>query len=118
MSLRRVTNHPVHILDEEGNLSPSSLIPFCEFSGNTSIMGVKINQFDVPVCNSFRPKFSGDQLCYEVDPNNYKDRIDANKKLSLSLLLDYNEDRHMFFNFSEKEIDDDFYISVETIGKK
>ena len=116
--LQKVTNHPVHIIGQGKELNPTALIPFCEFSGNTSIMGVKIDQFDVPVCNSFRPKFSGDQLCYEVDPNNYKDRIDANKKLSLSLLLDYNEDRHMFFNFSEKEIDDDFYISVETIGKK
>ena len=121
MSLRRVTNHPVHLVDhlvdEEGNHSPSALIPFCEFSGNMSIMGVKIDQFDVPVCNSFRPKFSGDQLCFEVDPNYYKDKIDADKKLSLSLFIDYNEDRHMFLNGSEKDIDDDFYIKVETIGK-
>ena len=32
-------------------------------------MGVKIDQFDVPVCNSFEATVLNDQLCYEVDPN-------------------------------------------------
>ena len=48
------TNHPVHIQEEDGQLSPTALLPFCEFGGNMSVMGVKIDQFDVPVCNSFR----------------------------------------------------------------
>ena len=59
----------MHIIDEDGELSPTALIPFCEFGGNMSVMGVKIDQIDVPVCNSFRPKIKGDQLCYTVDPN-------------------------------------------------
>ena len=73
---RRVTNHPVHLLDKDGNLSPTALIPFCEFGGDLSIMGVNHDKFDVPICNSFRPKIVIDQLCYQVDPNEYKHNID------------------------------------------
>ena len=68
-----MTNHPVHFVNDENVLNPTALIPFCEFNGNMSVMGVKIDQFDVPVCNSFRPKILKDQLCYSVDPNIYKD---------------------------------------------
>ena len=63
-------------MDQSGNLSPTALVPFCVFGGNMSVMGVKIDEFDVPVCNSFRPKVLMDQLCYEVDPNKYKNQID------------------------------------------
>ena len=85
----------MHIQDEDGVLSPTALIPFCEFGGNMSVMGVKIDQFDVPVCNSFRPKIIMDQLCYQVDPNEYKNKIDLQGDLSLSLFIHYNEDRQM-----------------------
>ena len=54
---------------------PTALIPFCEFGGSISAIGAKIDQLDVPVCNSFRPKILRDQLCYTVDPNKYKDNI-------------------------------------------
>ena len=89
-------NHPVHIFDEEGELSQTALIPFCAFGGNLSAMGVKhekIKQF--PVCNSFRPKILMDQLCYEVDPNKYMKNINLNDKISLILLIDFNEDRQI-----------------------
>ena len=68
----KVTNHPVHIKEKDGQLSPTALIPFCEFGGNISTMGVKIDQFKVPFCNSFKAKTLNDELCYEVDLNNYK----------------------------------------------
>ena len=92
----KLTNHPVHILDEEGELSQTALIPFCAFGGNLSAMGVKhekIAQF--PVCNSFRPKILIDQLCYEVDPNKYMKNFNFNDKISLILLIDFNEDRQI-----------------------
>ena len=69
MKLQKMTNHPVHIQEKDGQISPTALIPFCEFGGNMSVMGVKIDQIDVPVCTSFRPKIIMDQLCYTVDPN-------------------------------------------------
>ena len=90
-----VTNHPVHIVDKNMNLSPSSFIPFCEFGGNMSALGVKIDQFDVPVCNSFKAKILNDQLCYEVDVNEIISKpFTANDlKLGLALLIDENWDR-------------------------
>ena len=74
-------------------------------------MGVKIDKIDDPVCNSFRPKIIGDQLCYQVDPNRYKHRIDLKGELSLSLFIDYNEDRQL------KEVDaKDHFITLNSIG--
>ena len=87
-----VSNHPVHIINKEGTLSPSSFIPFCQF-GN-SVMGVKIDQFDEPVCNNFVPKLHNDQICYEIDLNKFKKNVD-DLKLGLILFLDYNEDRQV-----------------------
>ena len=68
-------NHPVHILTKDNKTSPSSFIPFCEFGGDMSTVGVKIDQFDVPVCNAFRDKIVNDQLCYEVDLKRFSDNI-------------------------------------------
>ena len=93
--IHQLCNHPVHIVDERGDVSPSAFIPFCEFGGNMSAVGVKIDQFHVPVCNSFKAKVLNDQLCYEVDPNLFIDRTNTLKysKLGLVLVLDFNEDR-------------------------
>ena len=109
---QRVTNHPVHLKERSGNLYPTALVPFCEFGGSMSVMGVKIDQFTVPVCSSFRPKIIKDQLCYTVDPNDYKDKINLENDLSLSLFVNYNEDREMALNDSlENNV-----IRIETIG--
>ena len=117
MELQKVTNHPVHIIGEDNELNPTALIPLCEFSGNMSVMGVKIDQFDVPVCNSFRPKIIQDQLCYSVDPNNYKEKINLKGDLSLTLFINYNEDKQMALENHETEEDDDVdAIIIDTIG--
>ena len=110
-----VTNHPVHIIGQEKELNyPTALIPFCEFSGNMSVMGVQIDQFDVPFCNSFRPRIIRDQLCYTVDPNEYKYKIDLKGELSLELFIHYNEDRQIEGTDSTEE----HTVIVDTIGKK
>ena len=103
--LQKLSNHPVHILDDEENLSPTALIPFCEFGGNMSVMGIKIDQFDVPVCNSFKPKYVFNQLCYEVDPNEYVSKVFDERvtELGLTLIIDYNEDRQLIFNDIENQ---------------
>ena len=117
-----MTNHPVHLLDHHGHLSPTALIPFCEFGGDLSVMGNKTDQFDSPVCNSFKDKILMDQLCYTVDPNEYINLINRETDLSLTLYLNYNEDRQL----SEKDLNSGrklestlnvTYIIVETIGK-
>ena len=86
-----------HIVNDDNDITKTAMIPFCEFGGNMSVMGIKIGQFDVPVCNSFRPRIVLDQLCYQVDPNKYKDKIDLKEQalkgdLSLSFFIHYNED--------------------------
>ena len=111
-----MSNHPVHIIEEDEELSPTALIPFCTFGGNMSVMGVKIDQFDDPVCSSFRPKIIKDQLCYTVDPNEYKDKIDLKGDLSLSLFINYNEERQMASGSNELVMNDNSII-IETIGK-
>ena len=42
-------NHPVHIMTEDQQMSPSAFIPFCDFGGNMSAMGVMIDKFKRPV---------------------------------------------------------------------
>ena len=80
-------------------MSPSALIPFCGIGRNMSAMGVKIDKFDIPVCNSFTERVLNDQLCYEVDPNNFIQRknILEGFKTGITLVLDYNEDREVSY---------------------
>ena len=95
-----VSNHPAHIINEDGKLSPSSFIPFCGYGSNISTLGVKIDQFDFPVCNSFRAKVLNDQLCYEVDVNELINRSILLKeiKMGLMFMIDHNEDRQVYNN--------------------
>ena len=109
--IHHVSNHPVHIIDDNGNLSPTALIPFCDFGANMSLMGTKIDAFDFPVCNSFQPRILNDQLCYEVDPNEYRTGAEEELHLGLALLIDYNEERHL--DVSTKEVYDDRKLTYE-----
>ena len=93
--VQKVTNHPVHIVDEDGSLSPTALIPFCDFGNNMSAMGVKIDQFSVPVCYAFKPKIFNDKLCYELDLNKYTTPLALQK--GIILLISYNEDRQFYY---------------------
>ena len=67
-----------------------------------SVMGSKVENFDVPVCNSFQATMLNDQLCYEVDPNEFItfQNIENDLKTGLVLLIDYNEDRQVIFEDS------------------
>ena len=90
-----VSNHPVHIFSDNGKIVPSALIPFCEFGENMHKMGLKVEKFDIPVCNSFKAMILNDQLCYEVDLQQYATEKNFNKALKsgFRFILDYNEDR-------------------------
>ena len=126
--IHTITNHPVHIKD-----SPSAFIPFCEFSGDMLVMGEKIKDFDYPVCNKFKPKVLNGQLCYQVDVNEFKDKI-VDKMITepeLIFLLDYNEEKMLTTNsdpkndvrknmFEMQDIDIEkieAMIYIETIGR-
>ena len=98
-----------------------------------SAMGIKIDQFDVPVCNAFQAKILNDQLCYEVDLQKFSDvnNIHGELKLGFNFLLDYNEDRQVTLNqennslelglassFDESEENSHAIVYLDTIGKE
>ena len=47
-----------------------------------SVVGIKLDQFNDPVCNSFQAKVLNDQLCYEVDLNKF-----SNKRVVCNFLV-------------------------------
>ena len=77
-----------------------------------SVVGVKINQFDVPVCNSFQAKILNDQLCYEVDLNKFSVNIERELKTGFTFVMDYNVDRQISF---EEMIPTKNYFSLGNI---
>ena len=119
----------------DNKISPSSFIPFCEFGGDMSVVGVKLDQFDDPVCNSFQATVVNDQLCYEVNLNRFSKKNNIAKELELGFyfLMDYNEDRQvtiqsslaeeakrsgMGANLLESDKKQQAFIYLNTIGKE
>ena len=96
--MQRVSNHPVHLVDEDGKLSPSAFIPFCDFGGNMSAFGIKIkNTSEIHFCKIFEAKIMQDQLCYEVDLDKFsnKSNIEKELKIGFNFIIDFNEDRQV-----------------------
>ena len=60
-------------------------------------MGTNYSKFKVPVCNSFKATIKDEQICYEIDLEEYKSERDLVKQLQegLVLYLDYNEDKQL-----------------------
>ena len=128
-----IINHPVHIITKDNQTSPSAFIPFCDFGGDLSLMAIQTDQFEVPVCNSFQAKVLNDQLCYEIDPNEFNElkSSDNAMKKGLSFLVDFNEDRQVSYEKETAKKEDNLYgkfsrtinneelmIYLDTIGKK
>ena len=105
MVLQTVTNHPVHILNDEGNFSPSSFVPFCSFGGK--FLGKKIDGFEIPVCDIFKPRTYLDQHCYETNLQHLKDsnnqKLEKQLETGLTLVIDYNEERQSYKHISKNQ---------------
>ena len=99
----------MHIFDEGGSLSPTAFIPFCSFGGNMNTVGIKSEQFDAPVCNSFKSLILNHQLCYQIDLEKFRDTTHIEKQLKdgLFLILDFNEERQMPKNMKDKATEDE-----------
>ena len=104
-----------------------------------SAVGTRIENFPLPVCNSFYIKILNDQVCYEVDIEKFSDKEDPLKsdkqlKLGFAFVIDYNEDRQITLNENPnmniakdnaeglimnrvKSETDTAMIYIETIGK-
>ena len=118
--MREFINHPVHVFDKSGNLSPSAFIPMCSFGGDPE---VSKTTFDVgfPVCNSFEPVIHHDQICYEVDLNKkFKKDEDLLRYLinGIVLVLDYNEDRQIDLNEETKDQKATLYFNTISTNLK
>ena len=85
-------------MNDDRKFSPSSFIPFCYFGDK--FIGAKIQEFEIPVCNIFKPRNYLDQLCYETNLQDLKDsqKIGKQLEMGLTLVLDYNEERQNYKN--------------------
>ena len=91
----KISNHPVHIIDENERFSPSAFVPFCQFGRNISLTSAYIENFSIPVCQGFKPKIVLDQLCYEINVNSLTANIsEEDIEMGLVLYLDYNRERN------------------------
>ena len=115
LAIQRVTNHPIHIVTADGTLNPTALVPFCSVNNNYSAMGIKLDQIEIPVCNSFQKKIVRDQLCYSVDLHQIMTKNKFREKVFFSFFIDFNEDRSIMTNKKENSTDNVF--TIETIGK-
>ena len=81
-----------------------------------SVMGAENKKFDVPVCNSFQAKVLNDQLCYEVDPNEYRNILtkewDSGEKKGIKFYVDTSFERQTTLEKSE------FMIYLDTLGNQ
>ena len=115
----------MHVQDDDGNFLPTAMIPFCVFGGNMTVVGVKIEDFEIPFCTGFEEKILKDKLCYTINLNNrtHKGQIKEEDDISFSLFISYNEDRQLDsvidLNMSSEEDNSisDKYVLVETISK-
>ena len=113
--LRLINNHPVHIFEKNGTPSPTAFIPFCSFGGKMETVGAKSPNFDVPVCNSFKTQIRNDQLCYQIDLEDYRNSTNIEKQLKegLVLILDYNEERQMIRNKLKEKNEKGLFLSSD-----
>ena len=67
-------------------------------------LGKSINNFNIPVCDKFRPTILDGQRCFQVNANEMQDDVDKDKIASqgIVLLLDYNLDRMVKFEGYDK----------------
>ena len=125
--LQTLSNHPVHILNNNGEFSSSSFIPFCSFG--KEFIGANLSGFELPICNIFKPRNYLDQLCYETNLQNLKDsniqKIGNQLEIGLTLILDYNEERQSYSFIQKNESlsmkaayqnDNDVSIFLDTIS--
>ena len=57
-----------------------------------SVMGSKIDNFSIPICNSFKSTILNDQVCYELDAERFVDKKDIHKDLRLGKLCNIQGD--------------------------
>ena len=87
-----MSNHPVAIYDEQGQIQPSAFIPFCSFGAK--MIGSKVPNMTFPVCNISKPTVYEGRLCYEVLVGKRSGQtVFEGKESGLMLLIDVNSEK-------------------------
>ena len=58
-------------------------------------MSHKTELLQLPVCNSFQAIILNDQLCYEVDLNDFSENKEHELQSGFVFIMDYNEDKQV-----------------------
>ena len=100
-----------------------------------SLLGRKVDGFQVPVCSAFTRKIVNNQLCYEVDLNRFRDQVDWKESLQsgLSLVIDTNDEydvrklltedgniktvENKLDTYQNRQLQGEFSIFLKTISK-
>ena len=88
---RHLSLHPVHLKpDNNGNLPPSALVPFCSYQGDHNLLGLEMMELqNMTFCDKFEPTILEGQLCYTLDVAKYTGKTTKRGKTNgLLLLLD------------------------------
>ena len=96
--MSEVSNHPVHMIDQNGFLMPSSLIPFCSLGTQLELLGEYVTNMTLPVCNAFLPTVYEGQLCYKLEISNIlslKRDLSQGKESGIMMLLDMNNEKSL-----------------------
>ena len=114
--MHTVVNHPVHMVDKNGKINPSSFIPFCSFGDNKFFNNLTDYHPDLklPVCDMFRPRVVDGRLCYKANMTGMA--AQRGKGLGINFLMDYNQER-MDRIYTEDIEDNEAMIYIETMGK-
>ena len=82
-------NNPPHLLNKEGTLMPSALIPFCSLD---SVLKGKdnISNISFPLCDLFDPVIHEGKLCYGMDMSKKMPKNTTVPGKGLTLIIDVN----------------------------
>ena len=111
-----MSNHPVAIYDEKGQIQPSALIPFCSFGAK--MMGPEVPNMTYPVCNIFKPTVYEGRLCYQVDvQKRFGQTVFEGKESGLMLLIDVNSERSIDITTHDEDKNDDASVRDVYLGQ-
>ena len=120
---RELSLHPVHLKkDNDGNLPPSALVPFCFYQGDSIPPGYGNQGLqNLTICDKFEPTFLEGQICYTLDTAAYEGKpTKTGKDSGLLLLLDPNpyEIKSIYGNVKAKRNDEEsFKVYIHTLSE-
>ena len=95
-------NNPPHVLNKEGKVMPSALIPFC--SVGSVLKGKVLPNISLPVCDLFDPVVLDGKLCYQMDMAKKMPKESTVQGNGLALIIDANIEKSVSKKIERNEI--------------